>query len=82
METIEVKIERKGLEVDMDREAFALALKTWRIRQGKTQEEVGQMFGCSRYSILRIEKALPISWRMAYRVFANLAEELRKEGQR
>ena len=79
METIEVRIERKGLEMDIDRESFALELKTWRIRKGYTQEEAGKLLGCSRYVIIDCEKAKSISWRMAYRVFARLAEQIRKE---
>lgn len=79
MESIEVKLERKGLELDMDREAFAIQLKTWRIRSGLTQIEAGKLFGCSRYTIIDIEKAKPVSWRTAYKVFARFAEHLRKE---
>lgn len=82
MDTISVKIERKGLEMDINREDFALQLQTWRLRTGRTQKEAGQLLGCSRYTIIDIEKAKPISWRMAYRVFAHFADQLRKEVQR
>lgn len=82
MDTIEVKIERKGLEMNINREDFALQLQTWRLRTGRTQEEAGKLLGCSRYIIIDIEKAKPISWRMAYRVFAHFAEQLREEGLR
>ena len=81
MEKIEAKMERNGLRMETDREEFAMALKTWRLRIGKSQEEVASSWGCSRYTILRAERAKPISWMMAYRLFAHLAEELRKEGQ-
>jgi len=82
MKKIEVKMEQKGLEMDVDKEAFAMALKTWRLRQGLTQKQVGERWGCSRFTILRAENAKNITWMMAYRMFAKLSEELRKEAGR
>lgn len=79
MEHIEVKLERKGLEMDLDREAFAIELQTWRLRTGLTQVDAGKILGCSRYTIIDIEKAKPVSWRMAYKIFARFAQQLRKE---
>lgn len=70
----------KGLDMEVDKEQFALALKTWRLRQNLTQKQVGEMWGCSRYTILRAERAKNLTWEMAYRLFAKLANELRKEG--
>ena len=81
MNKIEVKMKRDGLSMDIDRETFAMALKTWRLRQGKTQREVGEMWGMSRFTIIRAESGRPITWEMAYRLFAKLSEELRKEGE-
>lgn len=81
MEVIEAKMERQGLTMETDREEFAMALKTWRLRTGKSQDEVAKDWGCSRYTILRAERAKTISWMMAYRLFAHLAKELRKEGE-
>lgn len=81
MEKIEAKMERNGLRMETDREEFAMALKTWRLRSGQSQDEVARRWGCSRYTILRAERAKQISWMMAYRLFAHLAEELRKENQ-
>lgn len=78
---IVVKMKQKGLTMDIDKEAFAMALKTWRLRQGLTQEEVGRRWGCSRYTILRAERCKNITWEVAYRMFARLSEELRKESQ-
>lgn len=69
----------QGLEVDIDKCAFALALKTWRLRNGWTQKQLGERWGCSRYTILRAERAHNITWEQAYRLFARLSEELRKE---
>lgn len=76
-----VTMKPNGLSMDIDKQEFALALKTWRLRQDMTQKEVGERWGCSRFTIMRAEKAKNITWEMAYRLFAKLAEELRKEAQ-
>lgn len=81
MKKIEVKMERVGLTMDIDKEAFAVALKTWRLRHGLTQAEAGKKWGLSRYTIMRAESGKNITWETAYRMFARLSEELRKEGQ-
>lgn len=70
-----------GLEMDVDKNEFALALKTWRLRSGLTQREAGNRFGVSRYTIMKAENAKNVTWEMAYRLFAKLADELRKEAQ-
>lgn len=79
MKKIELKMERKGLEMDVDKQEFAMALKTWRLRQGLTQEELGKRWGCSRFTIIRAERAKDVTWEMAYRLFARLAIELENE---
>ena len=79
MEQIQVNMRPNGLKMDVDKNEFALALKTWRLRAGLTQLEAGERFGCSRYTIMRAENAKTVTWEMAYRLFARLAEELRKE---
>lgn len=81
MEKIEVKIEKKGLDLEINKEEFALSLKTWRLRQGLTQREVGERWGCSRFTIMRAEGAKNVTWEMAYRLFAKLSNELRKEAE-
>lgn len=81
MERINVEMKPQGLTMDVDKNEFALALKTWRLRQGLTQREVGQRFGCSRYTVMRAENAKEVTWEMAYRLFAKLANELKKEAQ-
>lgn len=81
MKKIEVKMERVGLTMDIDKEAFAVALKTWRLRNGLTQAEAGKKWGLSRYTIMRAESGKNITWETAYRMFARLSEELRKERQ-
>lgn len=77
--TIQVTMEAKGVTMETDKQEFALALKTWRLRQGLTQRQVAERFGVSRYTIMRAEKAGAITWMMAYRLFAKLSDELRKE---
>lgn len=79
MEQIKVEMKPNGLAMDVDKNEFALALKTWRLRQGLTQAQVGQRWGCSRFTVMRAECAKQLTWEMAYRLFAKLADELRKE---
>lgn len=79
-EKVTVKYNPKRLSVDIDKNEFALALKTWRLRNGLTQKQAGEMIGCSRYTIMRAESGNTISWESAYRMFAKLARELEKEG--
>ena len=81
MDKIEVKMVQKGLTMEADKQDFALALKTWRLRQGLTQKQVGKRWGCSRFTIIRAENAKNVTWEMAYRLFAKLAVELKKEDQ-
>jgi len=81
MDKIEVKMVQKGLTMEADKQDFALALKTWRLRQGLTQRQVGERWGCSRFTIIRAENAKNVTWEMAYRLFAKLAVELQKEDQ-
>lgn len=79
MKETEVTMKPDGLKMDIDRQEFALALKTWRLRQDLTQRQVGDMWGCSRFTIMRAESGKDITWQMAYRLFAKLSNELRKE---
>lgn len=81
MKKIEVKMEPNGLEMDVNRQEFALALKTWRLRRGLTQKQVGDAWGVSRWTIMRAESARDVTWETAYRLFARLSAELRKEGE-
>lgn len=79
VEQIKVEMKPAGLSMEVDKQEFALALKTWRLRNGLTQKQVGERWGCSRYTILRAEGAKNLTWEMAYRLFAKLSNELRKE---
>lgn len=74
-----MEMKPNGLAMDVDKNEFALALKTWRLRQGLTQAQVGHRWGCSRFTVMRAECAKQLTWEMAYRLFAKLADELRKE---
>lgn len=79
MKQLKVEFKPQGLTMETDREQFALALKTWRLRQNMTQKEVADKWKCSRFTIMRCEKAKPISWTQAYKIFAHLAQELKEE---
>lgn len=81
MKQIKVEMKQQGLSMDVDKEQFAMALKTWRLRQGLTQRHVAEMWGCSRFTIMRAENCSNLTWMMAYRLFAKLAKELKKEGE-
>ena len=79
MKQIKVDAKPKGLEMEIDRQQFALALKTWRLRAGFTQRDLAERWNTSRYTILRAERAHSIGWMSAYRLFAKLAKELEAE---
>lgn len=81
MKQQEVTMKANGLSMEIDKQEFALALKTWRLRHDLTQKQVGEKFGCSRFTIMRAESGKDITWEMAYRLFAKLSEELRKESR-
>lgn len=69
----------KGLTMECDRQEFALALKTWRLRAGLTQAAAARRWGVSRFTIMRAESARQITWEMAYRLFNQLSHELENE---
>lgn len=79
---IKVEFKPQGLSMDVDRESVALAIKTYRLRNGLTQVGLAKKWGCSRWTILRAESGKAISWQVAYRIFARLAEDLKQEGER
>lgn len=79
MKQIKVTMKSKGLTMECDRQEFALALKTWRLRAGLTQTAAARRFGCSRFTIMRAEAGKPITWEMAYRLFNRLTHELDHE---
>lgn len=79
-ETIVVNMKVGDLKMNADKNEVALALKTWRLRQGFTQKQLAHRWGISRYTIIRAEAAKNITWEMAYKIFAKLSAELQKEG--
>lgn len=81
MKQIKVEMKRQGLDMEINRQDFAMALKTWRLRQGLTQRQVAERWGTNRFLIIRAEGAQSISWESAYRLFARLAKELEEEGR-
>lgn len=81
MEQLKTTMKPAGLSMEVDKNEFALALKTWRLRQGLTQSQVGERWGCSRFTIMRAESAKNLTWEMAYRLFAKLSKELTNENQ-
>lgn len=81
MEQIKCTMKAKGLRMECDRNEFALALKTWRLRSALTQSEAGKVFGVSRYTIMRAEAGKQLTWEMAYKLFARLSDQLVKERQ-
>lgn len=66
----------KGARMEADIEKFALALRTWRIRQGLTQRQAAAQMGVSRDSILRAENQRAVSWETMYRIFIHLSENI------
>lgn len=82
MKTIKVEMKPIDIHMEVDKKEFALALKTWRLRQGLLQREVAEKWGVSRYAIIKAENAQPISWMMAYRIFARLSDALKEDGEK
>lgn len=79
MDAIKCEMKVKGLSMEVDKQEFALALKTWRLRHAYTQKQVGEMMGVSRYTIMRAENGQNVTWEMAYRLFAKLSHFLKEE---
>ena len=79
MTRVKITLKPKELRADCDRNEFALALKTWRLRQGLTQAATARRWEVSRFTIMRAEAAKNITWEMAYRLFARLSHELEIE---
>ena len=79
MKPIKVTMKAKGLTMECDRQEFALALKTWRLRAALTQSAVARRWGVFRFTIMRAEAGRTITWEMAYRLFNQLSHELENE---
>ena len=77
---ITLSMSAQGVNMQVNKEEMALAVKQYRLRQGLTQRQLAAEWGISRESIIRIEGAKQITWQLAYRAFAKLSDSLRKEG--
>lgn len=77
--TITAELKQNGLSLETDEQKMAMSLKTYRLRHGLTQTELGARWGCSRYTIMRIEGAQRVTWEMMYRVFNQLSDALLEE---
>lgn len=82
METIKCEMKAKGLTMEVDKQEFALALRTYRLRQALTQRQLAARWGVGRDAILKAENGQNISWMMAYRLFAKLSSSLKEEGEK
>ena len=72
-------MKRAGLTLTADRADVSIAIKTYRLRQDLTQEQLAEKWNISRYTIMRLEAARPVSWEMTYKVWARLSEDLANE---
>ena len=72
-------MQRDGLTMTADKEQMAMSLKTYRLRQGLTQKQLGERWGCSRYTIMRLETCKNVTWEQVYKVFNRLSEALLQE---
>lgn len=72
---------QRGLSIEYDVEKFAMSLKTFRLRKNLSQKELGQKWGCSRYTIMRIETGKRITWEMMYKVYNQLLEAIAQEAR-
>lgn len=77
MENLKIEFKPVGLSLETDKEHFALALRTWRLRHGLTQKDAGKRCGVSRYSIMRAEAGKENSWQVLYRIMCGMAEDLK-----
>ena len=80
MQKITVEMTPNKLTMEIDREAFAIALKTWRIRHALTQAEAAKKLHTSRSAVNRVENGHDnIGWMTCYKMFYHLANELKTE---
>lgn len=76
---INPEMHQKGIMLETDVPTFAVALRTWRIRQNMSQEQVARRWGVSRHTILRCESGKDQHWTTRYRLFYCLCKELNAE---
>lgn len=77
MEALKIEMKPVGLSLETDATHFALALKTWRLRNDMSQREAASRCNVSRYTIMKAEAAKQISWEMMYKIFCKMSEDLK-----
>lgn len=79
MEHIKATMTQRGLVLDTNAEQLAMSLKTYRLRHGMTQQQLAEKWGCSRYTIMRLETMKRVTWEMTYKIFNLLLIAIRAE---
>lgn len=77
---IRLTMEQHGPTYQVNQDEMALAVRTYRARNGLSQAALGNRWGLSRYTIMNVENSKKVHWITAYKIFASLAEDLKKEG--
>lgn len=77
---MEEVFKENGRELEVDRDRVALEVKKYRLRHQLTQRQLGEKWGLSRYTIIRVENAQNLSWEIAYKIMARLTDTMREEG--
>lgn len=72
---------RRGLVMDANAQELAVSLKTYRLRQGITQEQLAERWGCSRFTIMRLENCKRVAWETTYRIYNNLVKAIAREAR-
>lgn len=73
---------QRELLTEDQRQDLGAELTMWRLRVGRKQKDVAKELGLSRWTISRIEHdAREVNIATAYKVYAFLVRELRKETQ-
>lgn len=76
------KTSQQELLTEEQRQDLGAELIMWRLRVGRKQKDVARELGLSRWTISRIEHdAREVNIATAYKVYAFLVRELRKETQ-
>lgn len=73
-------IRTRGTRIYADFEKLAVMVLKYRIRQGLSQRELGERWGVSRWTIIRIERGRKVTPMTAYKCFNKLAQALEREG--
>jgi transcriptional regulator with XRE-family HTH domain len=65
--------------METDAQELAVSLKTYRLRQGLSLPKLGDLWGVSRYSLMRIEAGKHVSWMMMYKVANQLIKAIQND---